>query len=776
MSESSRVFRAGTRGSRLALIQTREALDRIAALVNSAAPGSLAFRLEVFSSPGDRDRDRDLASSPEDFFSRDLDEAVREGRIDLAVHSAKDIPEEPGEGLDFVWLPWREDRRDVLICRRGEGPEKLPPGARVGVSSPRRIEYCRRFFPASVPLSIRGNVEERVGQLDRGDYDMIILAAAGLNRLGLGDRITRLIPESELRPPEAQGALALTFRLGDPALRELRKLFVTPVVFAGAGISRGDLTEDVRDALSRCEVCLHDALLDPGALRFLPPGAEVLPVGKRSGSHSLQQEEISALIRRHARRGKRVLRLKGGDPGIFGRLAEEVRAVEDLALPYRVLPGLSSFQAAAARWGILPTSRGLSRGFTVITPRGDGGEEAPIGRDARAEAPVFIYMGTERAEEIRRTLAAEGRPPEEPAAVLFGIGSPGAAPIRTSLAGIPEAVRSAREAAGDGAVPPGLIVVGAAAAGSWTNHGLLAGKRVLLTAGGAVRDKAEEAVRDAGGTPVPLPLIDLVREEDLSWARDLRSRDWIVLTSPAAAGFFLETLRELRVDLRGLPRIMTPGRETARALEDAGIYADLLPEKDFGADGMLKAAGERDDPGKDETRDGGAARGAGGLPEKGVLPEATGAPGSAPEDSGATPGHGHGDGDADRRLSRAFAGKRVLRLRSDRASLRVTLALRAAGAEVEDRVLYRNVALRPEKLPDFDAAFFASASAVQAFASVWGISALAGREILAIGKPTEAALLALGAPGVLVSPEAAARGAVAFLAARELGRRLGGTN
>ncbi|NJL29051.1 MAG: AAA family ATPase, partial [Thermoanaerobaculia bacterium] len=107
----------------------------------------------------------------------DLDEALLSGAIDLAVHSAKDLPETPRAGLDWSWLPWKEDRRDVLVCRRGESPESLKPGARVGVSSERRIEYCRRFFPSCEPAHIRGNVDERVRLLDKGLYDMIILAA-----------------------------------------------------------------------------------------------------------------------------------------------------------------------------------------------------------------------------------------------------------------------------------------------------------------------------------------------------------------------------------------------------------------------------------------------------------------------------------------------------------------------------------------------------------------------------------------------------------------------
>ena len=717
MPKSSRVFRVGTRGSKLALTQTRFVLDRLATLLKCG------FEEVPCSSPGDRDRETDLAESPDDFFCRDLDDAVLEGGIDLAVHSAKDLPEDPARGLDFVWLPWREDRRDVLVCRPGGTPDALPPGARIGVSSPRRIEFCRRFFPRCVFVSIRGNVEERIALLDAGDYDMIILAAAGLARLGLEGRISRYIPPADLETPEAQGVLAMTFRKNHPELSRIRKLFVKPLVFAGAGIGPGNITLEARNALETCDICLYDALLDPAVLKYLSPAAKAVPVGKRSGNHSVPQADINIMLSRYVRQGGRVVRLKGGDPGIFGRLAEEAEAMDDLDLPYRVLPGLSSFQTAAAEFGTLLTKRGVSRGFTVITPRREGGGRAEIGRDDREVLPLVIYMGTEKAMEICRTLMDEGRPGDAPAAALFGIGSPDGFIVRSTLAGLPAGILAARKSGsgGSAAALPGLIVVGAPAALAWKERGLLGGKRILVTAGDTLQDKAVRAVRDYGGTPVPLPLIELVREKEAAWAEELDLYDWVVLTSPSSVRFFLEVLRERRLDLRRIPRLIVPGRETERELERAGILADIVPDGDFSAASMLKAAFET----------------------------------------------------AGVRGANSFAGARILRLRSDRASDLVAESLRSAGALVDDFVLYRNVPRKKEALPSFDAAFFASASAAEAFIGAWGVSALEGREVLAIGRPTESALRRLGVDRILVGPEATLDGAMAFLAAETLRRGFG---
>jgi hydroxymethylbilane synthase len=196
-------LRAGTRGSALAVLQTRDTLERLAALFPA-----LAFETVTVETPGDRDLTTDLRQSPGDFFTRDLDDALREGRIDLAVHSAKDLPEPLPEDLDWFWLPWREDPRDAWVLPEGRRWTDLPACPVVGVSSERRAACTLRRFPEAVLKPIRGTIQSRLAQLDAGGYDAMLMAGAALNRLGLAHRVAEWVPLDELPVPEGQGRLA----------------------------------------------------------------------------------------------------------------------------------------------------------------------------------------------------------------------------------------------------------------------------------------------------------------------------------------------------------------------------------------------------------------------------------------------------------------------------------------------------------------------------------------------------------------------------------------
>jgi len=180
MKRSPTVFKAGTRPSSLALTQTRDALDRIEGMLNG-----VAFEMVQVTSIGDTDRTTDLRESPADFFTRELDETLLRGDIDLAVHSAKDLPDPLPQGIDWFWLPWREEPRDALILARGRDVSELPSNPVIGVSSERREAYCTRRFPDAIQKNIRGNIEERIAQVDDGTYDIVVMAAAALRRLDI---------------------------------------------------------------------------------------------------------------------------------------------------------------------------------------------------------------------------------------------------------------------------------------------------------------------------------------------------------------------------------------------------------------------------------------------------------------------------------------------------------------------------------------------------------------------------------------------------------------
>jgi uroporphyrinogen III methyltransferase/synthase len=698
-------LRAGTRGSRLALVQTRDTLRRL----EERLPGC-RFEEVVVSSPGDRDRTTDLRESPADFFTRDLDEKVLSGELDIAIHSAKDVPDPAPEGLDWCWMPWREDPRDVLIRPARTGMHDLPEAPVIGVSSGRRETYARERFPAARLVPIRGNIEQRLEQLDAGTYDLVIMAGCALKRLGLAERITEWIPLNALRPPEAQGALAMTFRAGDERVLRLRSVLVKAVTFAAAGIgSAGTCTLESLEALRRADICLHDALLGPDLVGLLPSGVECVYVGKRSGSHSVPQDVITDRITLYARKGLRVVRLKGGDPGVFGRLAEEVEALDALHLPYRVLPGVSSLSAATTGTGMLLTRRGVSRGFCVMTPRMKGGGVAPITADARAKLPIVFYMAVSVTAKIAQDLIGEGMSPQTPAAVVFGAGGDQAMTVSGDLATIGEKVAATETAM------PGLLLVGDVVRyGYGTEWGALRGQRVLLTASQSLQDRAAGLVTDFGGVPVCRPLIALVTtDEATARVRDLSRYDWVVLTSPSAVRSFAELLRKADVDVRTVPKLVSCGSGTSRQLLEFGFHADIAPESAFSTAGVMEA----------------------------VAPLVT-------------------------------PGLRVLRLRSDKAGPELADALRELGADVDDCILYRNEAIRYEECPGFDTVFFASASAVEAFDALWGMEALKGKTVLVIGKPTEEALAERGVSPDLVPPAATVASSITALAGRVAGQAL----
>lgn len=225
METSNKTLKAGTRPSGLALTQSRAALDRIESLCEN-----LRFESVPISSVGDRDRTTDLRESPADFFTRELDDALLRGDIDLAVHSAKDLPDPVPQGIGSFWLPWREEPRDVLVLAKGRSVADLPDNPVVGVSSDRREDYTSRRFPKGIQKPVRGNIEERIAQVDDGSFDIVIMAAAALVRLGMQDRISEWIELDELKVPEGQGYLAITFREGDPEILALRDLIASDML------------------------------------------------------------------------------------------------------------------------------------------------------------------------------------------------------------------------------------------------------------------------------------------------------------------------------------------------------------------------------------------------------------------------------------------------------------------------------------------------------------------------------------------------------------------
>lgn len=204
----------GTRASALARWQAEHVAARLRTL-----PESPEVRLELIQTEGDRVLDVALSRLPgKAFFTKDLEQAILDGRVDVAVHSMKDVETVMPDGLTIGAVLEREDPRDVLVAREGLGLDSLPEGARIGTSSLRRTAFLLRWRPDLEVLDLRGNVPTRIEKLRRGDYDAIVLAAAGVKRLGLEDRITDYFTDDILLPAVSQGAIAVQVREEDAVI------------------------------------------------------------------------------------------------------------------------------------------------------------------------------------------------------------------------------------------------------------------------------------------------------------------------------------------------------------------------------------------------------------------------------------------------------------------------------------------------------------------------------------------------------------------------------
>ena len=212
----------GSRGSSLALWQANWVKDRLAAAGHE-------IEIQIIKTSGDKLQNAALAASgTKGLFIKEIEEALLCGQVDLAVHSMKDLPTDLPEGLGVAAVPEREDPHDVLVSKDGQLLHELPAGARIGTSSLRRQSQLLALRPDLQMVPLRGNVDTRLRKLDRGDCEALVLAGAGLKRLGFASRITSWFKEEDLCPAVGQGALAIEISLGNAAVRKAVALLDHP--------------------------------------------------------------------------------------------------------------------------------------------------------------------------------------------------------------------------------------------------------------------------------------------------------------------------------------------------------------------------------------------------------------------------------------------------------------------------------------------------------------------------------------------------------------------
>jgi len=232
-------LRIGSRGSQLALWQA----NHISALLRERGH-EIEIEIEIIHTTGDKITDVPLAmvgtkgGFGKGVFTKEIEEALAAGRVDLAVHSLKDLPTELPKGFEIAAITKREDPRDALCSRKYSKIEDLPQGARVGTSSLRRQAQLKAVRPDLEIHPLRGNVDTRLRKLEQGEYDAIILASAGLQRLGKTELIQQIIPAEIMCPAAGQGALGIEIREGDDKIRELLKFLDDPAARAATTCER----------------------------------------------------------------------------------------------------------------------------------------------------------------------------------------------------------------------------------------------------------------------------------------------------------------------------------------------------------------------------------------------------------------------------------------------------------------------------------------------------------------------------------------------------------
>ncbi|PIP72079.1 MAG: uroporphyrinogen-III C-methyltransferase [Nitrospinae bacterium CG22_combo_CG10-13_8_21_14_all_47_10] len=368
------------------------------------------------------------------------------------------------------------------------------------------------------------------------------------------------------------------------------------VVLVGAGPGDiGLLTLNGKQWLEKADVILYDHLVNPDILRFTQKSTEVIYVGKKAGVASMEQEEINQLLISKAREGKTVVRLKGGDPFLFGRGGEEIQAVQKAGIPFVIVPGVTSVTGVAAYAGIPLTHRNLSSTLSIITGSNEK-KQGDIHIDwekiaARSGTLVFL-MGARKLPLIVEKLLRFGKNPDTPIAVVqWGT----TARQKTWVGTLGTIVEISAQ---DKILPPALTIIGEVVnlrpVTEWYEHLPLFGKTVVVTRKGDQAESMIDRLRELGAEPFFFPVIETIAPDDWSpmdnALNNLSQYQGLIFTSVNGVRFFAERLKVIDQDIRELKglRVFTIGPKTAEAVRDLGIRVDVVPEN-FVAESLIES-------------------------------------------------------------------------------------------------------------------------------------------------------------------------------------------
>ncbi len=369
------------------------------------------------------------------------------------------------------------------------------------------------------------------------------------------------------------------------------------IILVGAGPGgKGLLTLRGLEALGEADAVVYDRLVSEDILSLIPSSAEKIDAGKSPGSHPVPQPEINRILVEKAEEGKTVVRLKGGDPFVFGRGGEELDIPAEKGIPFEVVPGVTSAVAALSEAGIPVTARGVASSFHVITGHQKGDEPLQIPFDALAKAggTLVFLMGMGALPKLAEGLISAGMDPETPAAIVENGARPEQRKLLSTLARLPE------EAAAMGLHSPAVIAVGAVCGLSgrydWREKLPLHGKKIIAGRSGSAEGKLLRLLERMGASVYDLPLI---RTDPLPGPvpPEILDSRWLTFSSKVGVRCFFARLLESGLDTRALSgiKIAAVGRATAAALREKGILPDLIPEQ-FDGEHLGKALVERTEP------------------------------------------------------------------------------------------------------------------------------------------------------------------------------------
>lgn len=640
----------GTRGSELALEQAYYVKSLIENL-------GIKVEIKVIVTKGDRDmRDFDKMSNSlnKELFVKEIEQQMIDGKIDIAVHSMKDMPTETPEQLINYAFPIREDNRDVLISNGDISFDALPPFSVIGTGSKRREKELKNMRKDIIVKPIRGNINTRLKQLEEGKYDAIVLALAGLKRINLTDKITQIFSYNDVMPSPAQGILCVQCRKNDykiysildkinnekvkivcEAERMFSKAFnggcSTPigcnavidgeyltitgtyyngtskitksvsgkylnnghlklanelvekiniandskVYIAGAGCGDEQLiTVKLLNIIKKADCIIYDRLINKNILNEAKKDAELIYMGKENTDGGELQEKINSLIVKKAKEYNTVLRLKGGDPFVFGRGGEEILTLVEENINFEVIPGISSSIAVPAYAGIPITHRGINTSFHVFTGQTKvDGKQIDYETIARLDGTLVFLMGIGNVEKIVNGLILNGKNKNTPVAIIKNGTTTNQKVFIGELHNICDIVKK------NHIKSPAIIIIGEVVKlhkeMSWFDKKPLIGKNILITRNVEKQKKVLNKINKLGGQAVSLPLIEI---EYLPFDKNIvENADVLLFNSENAVESFMNCIDDIRI--LNDKKIGVIGEKTEQILRKYKIKSDFYPKK-----------------------------------------------------------------------------------------------------------------------------------------------------------------------------------------------------